>query len=59
MIIILLIITIIIILKYNFKIYNAQNNQMRAKNKYITGKTNNLLLTNVISKQIIFFMQTI
>ena len=32
---------------------------MRAKNKNIPGKTNNLLLTNVISKQIIFFMQTI
>ena len=39
--------------------YLCNYNQMRAKNKNITGKTNNLLLTNVISKQIIFFMQTI
>ena len=28
---------------------------MRAKNKHIKGKTNNLLLTNVISKQIIYY----
>ena len=35
--------------------YLCNYNQMRAKNKYITGKTNNLLLTNVISKQIIYY----
>ena len=34
--------------------YLCNYNQMWAKNKYIKGKTNNLLLTNVISKQIIY-----
>ena len=36
--------------------YLCNYNQMGAKNKYIKGKTNsNLLLTNVISKQIIYY----